>query len=623
MSSYVDLIPPAQSGCAGPYCITTLDPVYGTTQIISAYWADRTSYVNNTITYPTPYGVGVGLSATQIATCADGQTVTSDAYFAPMEPIPLPQTLDYTHWNVEIFSSIPGFNDAFGSLYPNLSHCSFSGFDGQPVPKVVVTQLTTEVTNAVTTTHDSSPTKTAPPSIPTTKDAVTTATPEQTAPTTTLQSTDSPIAPPPQSDQPEQTTAANPPPSNGVGSLILCGLGGPCPSPTGPATDNPPAQPSPTIIYAGDSSIPFYIAPSSAAAAPPPTNAIPLSTAPNGAIAIGTAATLTPGGPATTISGVAISAAPTALHLGSAALPYDNNPPANPPVAPLTLGAATYTYTSGAGLALPATTLRPGDAAAVVSGATLRVGPDGVLSVDGAGVAFATADAAVRTLSVGGAAVVYTAGAGAVVVGTATLRAGGAAATVGGHVVSVGAGGAVVVDGTVVAAGVGGAAVFTAGGVAYTVAAGAGEVVVGSWTLTMGGAAVTVAGDVVSLGESGVVVDGRTVAFGAGVAGVAVVTVGGSVYTLTEGQTTLALGSTTLTVGGPAATVSGEVLSLGPSGVVVDGQSTVPFSNTAVFTTTGTGSGTGVPAQYTGSAARKWPCDRRLLWVVAIVLLAL
>lgn len=100
---------------------------------------------------------------------------------------------------------------------------------------------------------------------------------------------------------------------------------------------------------------------------------------------------------------------------------------------------------------------------------------------------------------------------------------------------------------------------------------------------------------------------------------VAVFTVGGVAYTAAEGASAVVVGGSTVHLGGPAVTLSGNILSLGPSGVIVDGSKTVPFSNTAVATAAGTRSGSGAPAQYTGGTVRPRPASR-LVWSGAVVI---
>lgn len=513
----------------------------------------------------------MAFSAVQTATCADGQIISSYAHIPALDPIPLPQTLDYTDWQVEIFSSIPGWSEAFVSLYPNLSHCTFNDWDGQPVPKVVVDQLTSEVTNVVAVTPDT-PSKPATSTV-VAEPAVTTKTPSQTAAT----------AYPPQSTQTKSTSLDVPQPlesgnnpSDGVGSVILCGLGGPCPTSPNPPSDqsqdgnneapeledSSKDQPSPGSVYAGISAT-FYIAhPTETVPAEPAasaSNAIPLYTIANGAVAVGTQTTLSAGGPVATISDVVISVDTDGVHL-------DNTVFSFAPAAIFTVGSDTYTYSAG---------------------------------VD------------------------------ALVVGSSTLAAGGPAVTISGHVISLGTVG-VAVDGQTVAPGNVNAAlaVFTVGSATYTATQGASSVVIGSQTLIAGGLAVVIAGETLGWGSSGVVVDGSTVPFSAGgTATVAIVTVGSSLYTFTEGEKTFVIGSKTLTAGGPAVTISGEVISLGPSGLVVGGSSTVPFSNTAVLTTAGantlSGTETGAPAEYTGSASSVRLRDSYLALAMLLITAAL
>lgn len=111
----------------------------------------------------------------------------------------------------------------------------------------------------------------------------------------------------------------------------------------------------------------------------------------------------------------------------------------------------------------------------------------------------------------------------------------------------------------------------------YTVISG--SVAIGSTVLSINGPAATVNGMAVTLGPSELVIGSSTYAVSAipsqklhpdastSQLG-AVLTVGGVVYTATQGNA-LVIGSTTLTVGGSASTISGIIVSVGSSGVVI------------------------------------------------------
>lgn len=108
---------------------------------------------------------------------------------------------------------------------------------------------------------------------------------------------------------------------------------------------------------------------------------------------------------------------------------------------------------------------------------------------------------------------------------------------------------------------------------------------IGSAILTAGGAAATVSGGVISVASNVVVIDDSTHAYSAipaadattvpdvgsqGADPAAIFTISDQTYTAITGVP-ITVGSVILTAGGPAATVSGQTISIGSSGVVVDG----------------------------------------------------
>ncbi|KAK4890462.1 hypothetical protein LTR27_010869 [Elasticomyces elasticus] len=113
-------------------------------------------------------------------------------------------------------------------------------------------------------------------------------------------------------------------------------------------------------------------------------------------------------------------------------------------------------------------------------------------------------------------------------------------------------------------------------------------------TLSLGGPALMVGSDTVSLGPSGLVVnDGKTVSLTAvqDPGDVSVVTLDGHTFTASQqsGRTNVALvDGTTLSIGGAAYTASGDVFTLGPSGLVGNGTTTVDFAEFQTSSRTGT-----------------------------------
>ena len=185
-----------------------------------------------------------------------------------------------------------------------------------------------------------------------------------------------------------------------------------------------------------------------------------------------------------------------------------------------------------------------------------------------------------------------------VVVGGTTLRQGLPGVTIGNTPVSVGPAGLVV--------GAGGAAatipipaapvaplitpgpsvaVFTVGGQTYT-ADGSKGLVIGGTTLTQGSPAMTIGGNIVSVGAAGIVVTplsgqqaGQPITYAySAIPGASHITVGGQPFDILSSGGVIHIGTAILTPGGAPVTVSGHTFSFGPSGVVVDGTSTVPFA---------------------------------------------
>jgi hypothetical protein len=127
---------------------------------------------------------------------------------------------------------------------------------------------------------------------------------------------------------------------------------------------------------------------------------------------------------------------------------------------------------------------------------------------------------------------------------------------------------------------------------------------------TMAKPAATVGGEVVNMDSQGIVSSRPATQSSLGIAGYiasalglssnvepvagsAVITVGGTKYTKTQGGALL-IGTATLTAGGSAVTVSGTVVSVGESGVVIGG------SHTASWSSLGTAGGAGNTNNTTG-----------------------
>jgi hypothetical protein len=204
------------------------------------------------------------------------------------------------------------------------------------------------------------------------------------------------------------------------------------------------------------------------------------------------------------------------------------------------------------------------------------------------------------TATIGGQVISSNPSGSGAVVGGSTLTPGGAAATLAGTVFSFGAGGLVVstpgAQAQTFAFQTPAPPVFAPFMSVITSGPGGQKVVLGSQTLSAGGPAMTNFGVVYSVGSSGLVVStighngpASTYAFssilGGAKLGVLTLTAGGHTITATPllgapPGSAIIIDGTTLRVGGPPATIAGTVLSLGPSGLVVGGTTTLAVSGT-------------------------------------------
>ncbi|KAF9641025.1 hypothetical protein BFW01_g12831 [Lasiodiplodia theobromae] len=249
MQSHTSLIPASQVSPIGPYCISEVDAVYGTTEKIGTA----------TLTYPTPYALIFDrIHVHQTGRCSNGTNFTTSVWFNQPAPIPLPTTgTAYEELPAEVTFPIPGFNEAFHSLYPALDYCSFSAFMGAPSVKVRATP--TQATDIRMMEEEGT---------------------SSSSPSSSLSS----LSPPPSSSSsppPPSTTTIAPALSSAasqltsLASLILCGLGASCPalsSPSG-ATDSSGR----TYFYATDTATQATIGPS---------NAVPLYTDATGGVVV-------------------------------------------------------------------------------------------------------------------------------------------------------------------------------------------------------------------------------------------------------------------------------------------------------------------------------------------------
>ncbi|KAB2568671.1 hypothetical protein DBV05_g12650, partial [Lasiodiplodia theobromae] len=232
----------------------------GTIEVRVIYWltAQLPFYKETVQTYPTPYALIFDrIHVHQTGRCSNGTNFTTSAWFNQPAPIPLPTTgTAYEELPAEVTFPIPGFNEAFHSLYPALDYCSFSAFMGAPSVKVRATPTqATDIRMMEEGTSSSSSSSLSPPP----------------------SSSSSPPPPSTTTIAPALSSAASQ--LTSLASLILCGLGASCPalsSPSG-ATD------SSGRTY-------FFATPSASDAATQatlgPSNAVPIYTDANGGVVL-------------------------------------------------------------------------------------------------------------------------------------------------------------------------------------------------------------------------------------------------------------------------------------------------------------------------------------------------
>jgi len=307
--------------------------------------------------------------------------------------------------------------------------------------------------------------------------------------------------------------------------------------------------------------------------------------------------TLNPG-QVTTIGGTQISVGgPGTIEAGGSTFNVDPGTSTDPAAGIATVGGQTLSAATGdiGGVVIGGQTLTPGQAT-VINNTPLSVGNGGTLVAGGATITLTSGQSQgtpIATFSVGGQQVTAQSGS-PVVVGGSSLSAGGPAATISGDTISAGPAG-VVVNGntasftaTPVASLAEPSALFTAGGQTFTAQGGSADpnvaTIDGTIVLTQSGSATVVDGQTLSLGNAGVVVDGTSVATlsNAVAEPSAIFTADGHTFTAVgdpslSGTATID-GSILLTEGGSATVLHGETLSLGPTGIIVDGTSTAAFS---------------------------------------------
>jgi len=288
---------------------------------------------------------------------------------------------------------------------------------------------------------------------------------------------------------------------------------------------------------------------------------------------------VTPGGPPVTAGGQVVNVdSNNSLHVGGSVFPITSGPATGQPTS---IAGQVITPVGSGTAVIDGQTLTQGAPVKMISGTPVSLGPSNSIVVSGSSYQLSAAPTAAPT-TIDGQKVVPLAKGGGVSIGGTTLIPGGAPATISGTAVSLDPSGSIHFGGSSYAlppAPTGGSAATptTIGGEAV-VPLSNGAISVEGKTLTPGAPAITGQnGQLISLGPSGLVVGSSTVPLSALTNSATPTTIGGeTVVPLSNGG--VSVEGHTLTPGAPAITgKDGEIISLGTSGLVV-GSTTVPLS---------------------------------------------
>ena len=249
-----------------------------------------------------------------------------------------------------------------------------------------------------------------------------------------------------------------------------------------------------------------------------------------------------------------------------------------PPQSVFAVGAQTFTA-NPTGFKVNSAAIAPGGTAQTVDGTTISLDKSGVLAVGSSTVSLAN-PSVIPVLAVAGQT--FTPNPSAFSIAGTVVSAGGPAVTIGGTIISLGQSGALAVGSTTIALTVPSPTPFATE--AYTVAGqtftpNPSAFSIAGTTISADGPAVTVGGTIISLGQNGALQIGSST--------VNVPTTSdnfpGKVYTVagqtfTPNQSGFPIAGTTISAGGPAVTVDGTIISLGQSGALAIGSSTVDIS---------------------------------------------
>ena len=378
-------------------------------------------------------------------------------------------------------------------------------------------------------------------------------------------------APQPSQQQAAPQALKSPTITQGLGEIILSGLGATQAPNPGTQPENPP--PAPTIVTLGN---------------------VPVAISSNNVIINGQ--TISPASglpPLTTTVGnqpVIINPSQVVASGTTVAIPNPVNLPAitivpaqQPPV--ITVGNSAITANSQSHFVVSGQTLAPGGPPITVDGTPLSLAPSASSVVIGGTTISLLPTPAVPLPTVAGQQIQTAANGNIIVPGTTTLSPGANAATISGTVVSVMSNGAgLVVGGTTVALPVGApTSLPTVSGQQIQLASNGNIILPGGTTVSAGGSAATISGTPVSVlpHGAGVVIGTSTVLLPVGAAS-PLPTVKGQQLQRGPNGNIIIPGLTTLLPGSAAATVSGSVISVASNGAaVIVGGSTISLAPTA------------------------------------------
>lgn len=289
-------------------------------------------------------------------------------------------------------------------------------------------------------------------------------------------------------------------------------------------------------------------------------------------------AAIAPGGTAQTVDGTAISLDNSGVLAIGSSTISLTDPSATPVLA---VAGQTFTPNPSA-FSIAGTIVSAGGPAVTVGGTAISLDQYGALAIGSTTISLATPPSnafATKAFTVAGQT--FTPNPSAFSIAGTTISADGPAVTIGGTIINLGQSGALKIGSSTINLPT---ASIDFPSKVYTVAGQtftpnpSGFPIAGT-TISAGGPAVTVDGTIISLGQSGALAIGSST-----------VDISTPPYTLGEAYTVagqvftpnpsaFAVAGTTISAGGPAATVDGTIISLGKSGALAIGSSTVDLSN--------------------------------------------